>query len=108
MKSALIKILDNQICCTLIVMPYQYIILSLHNKILFIALPDVVTNIFFGNGNANIPIHLDELRCAGNETDLLACSHAPVGTHDCEHPEDVGVICQRSEGKEFHSTTVIL
>ena len=63
----------------------------------FSALPGVVSNTFFGGGNFT-PIHLDELRCSGMEDSLLNCNHGGVGTHNCEHPEDVGIICMRSQG----------
>ena len=60
--------------------------------------PEIRSNIFFGGGGSFQPIHIDELRCQGNETTLLSCMHGGVGVHDCGHPEDVGVICQRSQG----------
>lgn len=46
---------------------------------------------FFGQGTT--AIHLDELRCTGSETRLSDCPHGGVGTHNCGHNEDVGVIC---------------
>lgn len=61
------------------------------------ALAKVETNIFFGSGQSE-SIHLDDLRCSGMEQDLLECSHAPIGDSDCGHAEDVGVICEASEG----------
>ena len=45
----------------------------------------------YGEGTGKI--HLDEMGCSGNESDLLLCSHLPVGVHDCEHKEDAGVRC---------------
>ena len=58
-----------------------------------------ITNIFFESlGAENKSIHLDELKCKGTEQSLLECSHDPVGKNDCQHPEDVGVICQRKRG----------
>ncbi|XP_037542684.1 macrophage receptor MARCO [Nematolebias whitei] len=38
-------------------------------------------------------IWLDELRCMGTETDIFDCVHGGVGTHNCNHNEDVGVQC---------------
>ena len=65
---------------------------------IFAALTEVITNIFFGSGEDSQQIHLDEVRCSsGQEQSLLDCSHDPIGVTDCEHPEDVGMICQRSE-----------
>ncbi|MCB9543370.1 MAG: scavenger receptor cysteine-rich domain-containing protein [Myxococcales bacterium] len=45
----------------------------------------------YGGGRGTI--WLDELRCTGNEPNLLACPAEPLGTSDAEHDEDVGVIC---------------
>ena len=39
------------------------------------------------------PIFLDDLSCVGDENTLDACYHLSVGTHNCEHSEDVAVSC---------------
>ncbi|XP_064230578.1 HHIP-like protein 1 isoform X1 [Aotus nancymaae] len=46
----------------------------------------------FGQGGS-LPILLDNVRCKGWERNLLECQHNGVGTHDCEHEEDAGVVC---------------
>ncbi|XP_011806976.1 PREDICTED: HHIP-like protein 1 [Colobus angolensis palliatus] len=46
----------------------------------------------FGQGGS-LPILLDNVRCAGWERNLLECQHNGVGTHNCEHDEDAGVVC---------------
>ncbi|XP_030832325.1 scavenger receptor cysteine-rich type 1 protein M160 isoform X1 [Strongylocentrotus purpuratus] len=43
----------------------------------------------FGSGQDIIA--LDNLACTGQETNLLACPHAPE--NDCTHREDAGVVC---------------
>ena len=40
------------------------------------------------------PIHMDEVRCTGNETSLTDCPHTI--NHDCSHAEDAAVRCQTS------------
>ncbi|XP_017537931.2 HHIP-like protein 1 isoform X1 [Pygocentrus nattereri] len=50
----------------------------------------------FGEGN-HLKILLDDVQCEGTEDTLLDCQHAGVGTHNCAHYEDAGVICGHSE-----------
>lgn len=46
----------------------------------------------FGVAPDSVPIALDTIMCAGNETSLLNCP-AVLGAGDCTHVEDAGVIC---------------
>ena len=46
----------------------------------------------FGEGEGEIL--LDDLRCTGDEATLLDClDQSEIGSHDCLHGEDAGVIC---------------
>ena len=47
----------------------------------------------YGPGTGKII--LDDLQCAGNETDIFTCI-ANEGASDCDHDEDVGVNCRES------------
>ncbi|XP_028408892.1 galectin-3-binding protein B-like [Dendronephthya gigantea] len=42
-------------------------------------------------------VWLDEVGCTGTELNLSNCSHDGLGTNDCGHSEDAGVVCS-SEG----------
>ena len=46
---------------------------------------------FFGEGLSQI--WLEMLKCNGNERSLDTCEHKLYGVHNCNHAEDVGVIC---------------
>lgn len=47
----------------------------------------------YGAGLTGSPIHLDDVKCSGNEDNILACSHLQLSVHNCDHSEDVGVTC---------------
>ena len=48
----------------------------------------------YGIGNANTPIHLSNLQCIGNESEIYQCNgnEQPTG---CTHNNDVSVECLR-------------
>ena len=46
----------------------------------------------YGSGSG--PITLDNVVCSGGESNLLSCQHNPVFEHNCQHYEDVAVICE--------------
>ncbi|XP_052789604.1 deleted in malignant brain tumors 1 protein-like isoform X1 [Mya arenaria] len=47
--------------------------------------------------NAPAQIWLDDVRCTGSEQSIADCSHRmPWGSHNCNHDDDVGVICSSS------------
>ncbi|MBN3300092.1 DMBT1 protein, partial [Amia calva] len=52
------------------------------------------THAQFGQGSGNIA--LDDVACVGTETSLLNCPAANLGSNNCDHSEDAGVVC--SEG----------
>ena len=47
----------------------------------------------FGRGTGEIVF--DEMNCSGNESSLFECDIS----NDCDHSEDVGVICHSDDGK---------
>ncbi|KAE8630601.1 hypothetical protein XENTR_v10000889 [Xenopus tropicalis] len=49
------------------------------------------TMAYFGEGKG--PIHVDNVRCTGYERSLADCIKQDIGTHNCRHSEDAGVIC---------------
>ena len=50
---------------------------------------------YYGQGSGSIL--LDNVQCTGNEASIFSCTHNSIGSHDCDHSEDAGVVCL--EGK---------
>lgn len=54
------------------------------------------TGAYFGRGNGLIL--LDNVRCSGDETNLLECQHNGVGVITyCDHAKDAGVRCSTTQ-----------
>ena len=68
-----------------IVLKYPECCLHFSTYIVAIALPN------FGGGTGTIL--LDDVVCSGLEERLEHCSHHGIGLHNCDHSQDVGVVC---------------
>ena len=53
--------------------------------------PTAYGNAHYGAGTG--PIHLDDVRCSGNEETLQECLHNGLGFHNCQHSNDASVSC---------------
>lgn len=54
-----------------------------------------VKGMSYGPGSGTI--WMDDVKCVGNETDIITCPHFGPRDHNCGHDEDVGVICQTKD-----------
>ena len=55
----------------------------------------------FGRGASSQRIWLDDVACSGSELRLIDCSHVGIGNEDCNHWNDVGIVCQHGELRSF-------
>ncbi|CAL8317047.1 unnamed protein product [Gadus morhua 'NCC'] len=46
----------------------------------------------FGPGQG--PVGLDDINCTGHESELTQCGHRGLGTHNCGHQQDAGLVCE--------------
>ena len=51
----------------------------------------MVSSHIYGPGTG--PIYFDNMRCTGNEANLMQCRSNPPGVHNCHHYEDAAVKC---------------
>lgn len=52
---------------------------------------------YFGEGTG--PIHVDNVKCSGEERSIADCIKQLPATHNCRHSEDAGVICDYGESQ---------
>jgi hypothetical protein len=61
-----------------------------------------VKDSIFGAGNGTI--WMDDVKCIGNETDIITCPHYGPRDQNCGHDEDVGVICATIDDGNIKNT----
>ncbi len=51
----------------------------------------------FPEASVSTPTWLDEVDCVGTENRLIDCPANAFGVEDCDHSQDVGLVCMASE-----------
>ena len=51
----------------------------------------------YGQGTGRI--FLDNVNCFTSSSTLISCSHNGIGVHNCQHSEDIAVVCTTASGK---------
>jgi len=59
----------------------------------------VISNTY---GPGTGPIWLDDVDCDGSETNITNCDHRGWGSHNCDHDEDVSILCVDSTPPSNH------
>ena len=54
---------------------------------------DAVTNLNFGSASLSVPIWLSNVQCNGTEDYIVDCAQNNLGSNNCNHNQDAGVIC---------------
>ena len=49
---------------------------------------------FLPSASSSVPIWLDNVNCNGFESSLIECQHNGIGSHNCDHHKDAGVMCK--------------
>jgi hypothetical protein len=53
-------------------------------------------------------ILLDNVQCKGDEKNIKECKANDIGSHNCRHDEDIGIICEGKFILNTHSSMYIL
>ena len=59
---------------------------------------EIRTSSYYGNGKG--PIWLDQIVCDGTEDGLDKCLRGKWAVHNCDHGEDVGIVCSNETTKK--------
>ena len=56
----------------------------------------IVASLYAAFGEGRGPMWLQSVKCIGNESSLLDCSHNALGIGSGDHSKDVSVVCGKS------------
>ena len=83
---------DAKVVCRMLNYPNSgKTIYSIYYVLVLTSGPIARGSAYFDQGSGSILF--DNVHCTGNEVSIFFCSRNSIGSHNCRHSQDAGVVC---------------